>query len=167
MQNIEDWAGQVMTTGGASPTRVVMDPLAWRLFSADESVQRLLDRQAYGGMLTASLEPMVRRQGNGKAQLHGTIGSFEFWTYQDTYVDNAGVTQKMLPDYTVIMGSPDQVLGTRCYGAIQDEEAGYMAERFFPKSWIDHDPPIRWLMLQSAPLVVPYRVNATFCATVN
>lgn len=32
---------------------------------------------------------------------------------------------------------------------------------------VEEDPSVRWLLLQSAPLVVPYRPNATFCATIG
>jgi hypothetical protein len=75
--------------------------------------------------------------------------------------------QKLLPDYTVLIGSPHQLEGTRCYGVIQDEKAGYRAQRYFSKSWLEEDPAVRWLLLQSAPLIVPYRPNASFCATVR
>ena len=37
---------------------------------------------------------------------------------------------------------------------------------YFSKSWVEEDPAVRYLMLQSAPLVVPYRVNASLCAKV-
>lgn len=164
---LETWHALIHTNSGAAATTVVMDPLAWALFSADADVKELLTRQAYRGMATLNLEPMAKGQGNDKAQYRGEVGIFRIWTYQDPYVDDAGADQKMLPDNTVIMGSPAQVEGVRCFGAIRDEEANFMAEEFFVKSWVEKDPSVRWLLLQSAPLVVPYRVNATFCATVN
>ena len=40
--------------------------------------------------------------------------------------------QKLLPDYTVLIGSPRQLEGTRCYGVIQDEKAGYDACKVGP-----------------------------------
>jgi hypothetical protein len=36
--------------------------------------------------------------------------------YNDTYIDDAGVQQKYLPDYTVIGVGPTNLEGTRCYG---------------------------------------------------
>ena len=39
--------------------------------------------------------------------------------------------------------------------------------RYFTKSWLEEDPSVRWLLLQSAPLVVPYRPNAVLCATIG
>jgi hypothetical protein len=163
---IEDWSSSVQTKSGAAARTVIMDPLAWRLFKADSDVSKLLT--VYRGTNnTLSIDPMNRGQANDKARYVGTIGDFDFWVYQDNYVDDNGVTQQMLPNYTVIVGSTTQVEGVRCYGVIQDEKAGYRAQRYFSKSWLEEDPALRWLLLQSAPLVVPYRPNATLCATVN
>jgi len=91
---------------------------------------------------------------------------WRIWTYQDWYIDDAGVEQQMLPNGTVIGAAQGQVMGTRHFGAIRDAELGYRATEFAPKSWTEKDPAVRYLMLQSAPLVVPYRPNATFRATV-
>ncbi|MBK8159135.1 MAG: major capsid protein [Rhodospirillaceae bacterium] len=100
------------------------------------------------------------------ATYKGKYGSLALYVYVDWYVDDNDVLQPMLPDYSVIMGSP-HVDGVRHYGAIMDPALGYQALPYAPKSWIDNDPPVRWLMLQSAPLPVPYRVNASFRATVR
>ena len=53
------------------------------------------------------------------------------------------------------------------HGAIKDEAAGLQPLEFFSKSWTVEDPSARILLMQSAPLVVPYRVDASFCATVR
>jgi len=66
----------------------------------------------------------------------------------------------------VLVISPE-LDGVRCFGAIKDEEAGFQALPYFPKSWLEKDPAVRYLLMQSAPLPVPYRVNASFCATVR
>lgn len=59
-----------------------------------------------------------------------------------------------------------QIQGVRAFGAIRDETAGFQAMPYYPKSWVDEDPSVRYLLMQSAPLVVPTRVNASFAATV-
>jgi hypothetical protein len=56
--------------------------------------------------------------------------------------------------------------GVRAFGAIIDPEFAYGAMAYAPKSWIEHDPATRILMMQSAPMVVPSRVNAAMCITV-
>ena len=87
--------------------------------------------------------------------------------YNDSYINAAGQTTNLLPSKTVILGSRDGLDGTRCYGAIHDEKANWTATRYFTKSWLEEDPSVRWLLLQSAPLVVPYRPNAVLCATIG
>jgi len=166
LDNLEDWASLVQTKSGAAAKTVIMDPAAWRLFRSSDDVKALLT--IYRGTNSAfQVDPMVRGQGNEKARFIGTIGDFDIWIYNDVYTDDLGNTVPMLPTNTVIVGSPVNVEGTRCYGVIQDEKAAYRAQRYFSKSWLEEDPAVRWLLLQSAPLVVPYRPNACFCATVN
>ena len=167
LDNLEDWVARIQEKSGAVGRTVVMDALAWRVFKADPKVEKLLDIRRLRDAADLALGPIAFGQGNDLARYVGTIGDLDFWVYNDRYVDDNDVVQKLLPDYTVLLGSPTQLEGTRCYGAIQDEKAGYRAQRFFSKSWLEEDPAVRWLLLQSAPLIVPYRPNASFCATVR
>lgn len=166
LDNIEDWAGEVQQKSGAAARTVVMDPMAWRIFKSDPKVEKLLDLRR-GTTNTINVDPMAFGQGNEKARYGGSVGDFDFWVYNDTYVDDQGNDQNLLPEYTVLMASASLLEGTRCYGVIQDEKANYRASRYFTKSWLEEDPAVRWLLMQSAPLIVPYRPNATFCATVR
>lgn len=165
VDNLEDWCVTVQDHSGGVARVVTMDPKAWKLFRANEDVQKLLETRR-GSMSNMELGPQSRGQGNNKARFVGMLGDLEIWVYQENYVDAAGATQKVMPDNTVIVGDPNAVEGVRAYGAIQDEKANYMAERYFVKSWLEEDPAIRWLLLQAAPLVVPYRPNGVLCATV-
>ena len=54
----------------------------------------------------------------------------------------------------------------RAFGAIMDPAHNYGAMAYAPKSWVEHDPGRRVLMMQSAPLVIPTRPDASFAATV-
>lgn len=160
LDNLETWAGNVQSKSGAVATRVTMDPKAWQLFRVDADVEKLLDTRR-GSNATAEVGPMARGQGNAKGRHVATVGDFDIWVYQDSYVDDAGATQQMLPDYSVILGDPMNIEGTRCFGMIQDEKAGFKALEYFSKSWLEEDPAVRYLLMQCAPLIVPYRVNAT------
>lgn len=168
LRDLETFASTIQAKSGAAAKTVVMDPLAWLLFSADAQVEKLLDRRAVLGKEDLNVGPQVRGQGNEKARFVGVLGDFEIWVYQDIYVDDNGAEQKMMPDYSVVVGArgvngSGGLEGTRAYGCIQDEEAGYKAQRYFVKSWLEKDPPVRLLLLQSAPLVFPYRPNACGC----
>ncbi|MBT8085965.1 MAG: major capsid protein [Woeseia sp.] len=164
LDDIETWTALIQEKSGAVSTTVTMDPEAWKLFKASLGAEKLDYRR--GTNITINTDIVAFGQGNEKARYKGSMGEFDFWVYQDRYVNDAGSVTKMIPDNTVIIGGP-QIEGTRAYGCIQDEKAGYQATRFFSKSWLEEDPAIRWLLLQSAPLPVPYRVNASFCATVR
>jgi hypothetical protein len=167
LDNLEDWVALIQEKSGAVGRSVIMDALAWRVFKSDPKVEKLLDIRRIADSTNLSLGPIAFGQGGELARYVGTIGDLDFWVYNDRYVDDNDVVQKLLPDYTVLVGSTGQLEGTRCYGAIQDEKAGYRAQRYFSKSWLEEDPAVRWLLLQSAPLIVPYRPNASFCATVR
>ncbi|MBC7282668.1 major capsid protein [Hoeflea sp.] len=163
LDTIEAWAQKVQDISGAVSNQVVMDPKAWQIARADEAFLKLLDnrRQATGnvelGPVTAPLTG---------ARNVGNVGDFDFWVYQEVYEDEAGVAQKLLPDYTVFLGGA-QIEGVQAHGAIQDPRAGLAAMEAYPSNWVENDPPLEFAMTQSAPLVIPSRVNASFRARVN
>lgn len=160
LANLETWSMLVTQKSGAAATTVIMDVKAWQLFSASAKVQQLLDR--FRG--TDVLEPTVSGEGG---RYMGNIGTFDIWVYAGWYDDpETGLLTPYLPDNTVIITSPE-LEGTQAFGAIRDEEAGFQALPFFTKSWIEKDPAVRILLMQSAPLPVPYRVNAAMSATVR
>ncbi len=166
LDNLEEWAGIIQNQSGAAARVVVMDPLAWRLFRSNSKVEKQLDIRRGTG-IGINIDPISFGQGHEKARYVGSIGDFDCWVYNDVYVNDAGAVQQLLPNHTVLLASSAQLEGTRCYGAIHDEKAQYQANRYFVKSWLEEDPAVRWLLLQSAPLLVPYRPNASMCITVR
>ncbi|APR05645.1 major capsid protein [Thauera chlorobenzoica] len=160
LDDLQTWSLLVSQHSGATANTVVMDLKAWQLFSADAEVQKLLDR--FRGR--DQLNPTVTGEG---ARYMGNVGDFDIWVHTGWYEHpDTGAVTPYLPDYTVLVISPE-LDGVRCFGAIKDEEAGFQALPYFPKSWLEKDPAVRYLLMQSAPLPVPYRVNASFCATVR
>ncbi len=165
LDNLEDWAADIQNKSGTVAKTVVMDPEAWKIFRANASVEKFLDYRR-GTNNTLNADPIVRGK-DTKARYVGSIGDFDLWVYNDSYINDQGITTNLLPAKTVILGAKDGLDGTRCYGAIHDEKANWTATRYFTKSWVEEDPSVRWLLLQSAPLVVPYRPNACLCATIG
>lgn len=160
LDDLQAWSLLVTEKSGATANTVVMDIEAWKLFAADAKVQKLLDR--FRG--ADQLNPTVTGEGG---RFMGNVGDFDIWVYAGWYENPAnGVLTPYLPNYTVIVTGPD-LEGTRAFGAIRDEEAGFQALPYFAKSWVEKDPAVRYLLMQSAPLTVPYRVNASLCATVR
>lgn len=173
LDDLETWVALIQSKSGAVARSVVMDPEAWKLFRVLPNVKELLDTRR-GSESTVETGPIARGQGNEKARLVGFVGDLAIWVYNDVYEDDAGAAQNVMPPNTVILGAqgaPDTgeggIEGVRAYGAILDPEANFEAERLFAKSWVEKDPAIEFLLAQSAPLIVPYRTNASLAATVG
>ncbi|WP_409188435.1 major capsid protein [Bradyrhizobium sp. RDM4] len=164
LDDLETWAGYVRDACGASVTDVIMAQNVWNLFRSFQDVRDLLSKQLNLSPRTAiDVGPDQQKLGFTDK---GMVGDYHIWIYHDQYTDDQGVTQDFLPDDYLLMAGP-QLEGVQHYGSIKDEAAGMQARDYFSKSWIEQDPAVRMLMLQSAPLVVPYRVNATLSAKVK
>ena len=157
LEDIEDRALVVLKNSGAQVTDVIMGVDAWRQFRAADKVKDQLDVRRMG---TANSVDGVIAPVPG-AVYQGRIGQYNFWTYSDWYIDDSGNEVALWPSDGVLLAS-EQVEGARHFGAIRDPKAGYQAREIFTKSWITEDPAVRYLMAQSAPLVVPYRPDATY-----
>lgn len=166
VKDLEDWIELIQETSGATPGVIIMENKAWKLFKEDSKFEGSIDVRR-GGTSSAELGIVVPDR-NMRARWVANSGDTQIWVYNEQYIDPAdGQTKSVLPDYTVIVGDQVALEGARAYGAILDEEAGLQARPYFSKSWVNPDPAVRYLMMQSAPLVVPYRPNAVLCATVR
>ena len=153
---IEDWGA----VSEAPITDIVFGATAWKLFSKKQDVKDLLDTRR-GSESKVELGP----EGGAWYSYKGMIGSIRCWVYTAYYTDTAGAKQKYVPDNVVIAGSA-AINGTRAFGAIMDDEAGYVAAEMYPDSWTQKNPSVRKVMTQSAPLMIPGRVNASMAITV-
>ena len=162
LNDLQAWALLVLKLVGAQPVDVIMDLDAWKYFKDNTVVQLRLSTQRRLGEMPPMTQAAQISEG-GVDQ--GTIDNFNIYTYATWYIDDNGTEQPMLPSGTVIMASP-QIQGVRAFGSIRDEMAGFQSTPYYPKSWVENDPPLRYLMMQSAPLMVPTRPNASLCATV-
>lgn len=154
--NIETWSELMLKSSGAAPTDVVFTPTPWSLFRAETKFEKAVDLRRGGDDGVVSMTAPV----NVGLQFLGRMGQRRLWTYYDWYVNDAGVEVPILADGTVLLAS-GSMEGVQCHGAIRDEEAGFQATEFWPKTWVQQDPSVRYLLGQSAPLVVPFRANAS------
>ena len=160
--NLRAWAQMVFAKSGARPNKVVMTLDAYEVFMATAAVQAWLERFNRDG---ATVTQNAIEGDDG--WYAGRIGGFDIYVYSGTYIDPIDNTEKdILPEMTVILGG-QAIQGYRAYGAIRDEKAGLQARAYFQKSWIEEDPPVRYIMLQSAPIVAPLYVDAWLTATVQ
>lgn len=157
--NIKAWA-TILHKSGKSARDLIMDPDSATAFFADPKVEKALETRRGSQMQLESYNvsgsPVV---------FHGTLpGGVNVWTYNDTYEDNDGVEQPFLASGTVVLLG--DVEGTRCFGAIMDDEADWAPLSKFPKMWQQKDPSGIFIMTQSAPLMVPGRPNSSLKANV-
>lgn len=162
--SLEDASGVLLAKSGSGGDIVVMDSKAWKLMRKDEKLMKLLDVRRGADTLAVNIAPMLAVEG---ISYKGTYGEFPIFVYSHTYVDPVdNTTKQVMPDNTVIIVSVPQLQGVRHFGAIKDLKAGLRAMESFTKSWEVEDPSVRFLLMQSAPLMVPYRTNASLRMTV-
>jgi hypothetical protein len=161
--NIETWQTAILKNSGAVVTDIIFSPSAWAQFKNDPVLKG------------AILYPTLGENGNtvnpgaqiDRGGLHkGRWGNYDLWVYNDWFVDDNNVEQPMIPAGSVIMSGP-ALEGLRAFAQIIDPEFNYASMPFAPKTWLNPDPAQRFLMMQSAPLVIPSRVNASFSANVT
>jgi hypothetical protein len=161
LNDLQTWTDMIQQMSGSAARTVVMSLGAWKLFKQDASVTaRLYNRLPVAGAPTLLQDAQIGVGGNYR----GSIDAFDIWTYSGYYRDAGGTTQPLMPVNTLLMLG--QMQGVKAFGAIQDHES-LEAVPYFSKSWLEEDPSRRMVMTQSAPLLVPYRPNASLCATVT
>ncbi len=160
-QNIDDWATTVLQKTGSVADRIIFTNTPWKAFRADPEIKDSIYFPRAGD---SNIEI-----GGGIAKgamYKGRWGNYDLYLYNDWYVDPVeDIEYPMLPDGTVLLGSAD-LEGSRMFGMIKDPEFAYASLAYAPKMWIEKNPAQLQLLMQSAPLVVPNRVNATLAATV-
>ena len=156
LDNLQTWAGLILKKSGAGARDVIMDIDAWNKFRKDPEVKEEI--ALFRGTSTMVQDATFTDGGVFMGQIQG----FNIFVYSGLSENNA----PLLPSGTVILVSESEIQGVRAFGAIRDEASGFQALPYFPKSWVVQDPSARIVMTQSAPLLVPQRINATLCATV-
>lgn len=166
--NVEAWQRQILKKSGATVTDIVFTTSAWEGFIADP----LLKGAIYYPRLGESgniIDPGATIERG--AVFKGRWGQYNLWIYNEWYVDSGteGQTSNteypMLPDGTLIMSGAN-MMGTRAFGQILDPAFNFTSLPFAPKTWVTEDPAQRFIMMQSSPIVIPSRANASLGATV-
>ena len=88
----------------------------------------------------------------------------DIYSYDEWYLDDDEKEKPMIPEDYVLLGSTN-ARTSRSYGLIKDLKALYATD-YFAKSWEYEDPSVRWLLVQSAPLVIPHQVDGFLSAHV-
>ena len=168
--NIEAWQRQILKKSGAVATDIVFTTSSWLGFLADPLLKGVTFYPALGVVPGQVVVPGAEIAPG--AVWKGKWGQYNLWVYNEWFVESGTEGQAvidkeypMLTDGTVILSGPD-LMGTRAFGIILDPNFAYPSIPFAPKTWISEDPAQRYVMMQSSPVVIPSRVNASFSANV-
>ena len=165
--DIETAQRLVLKISGAMMTDIIFTTSAWEGFIADPLLKGAIyyPRLGESGNVVNPGAEITRG-----AIYKGQWGQYSLWIYNDWFVDEGteggtqGTEYPMVTDGYVLMAGRD-LMGTRGYGVILDPEINYASMPYAPKTWTSHDPAQRYLMMQSAPIIIPSRVNA--CVAIN
>ncbi|MBQ0955983.1 major capsid protein [Serratia symbiotica] len=162
--DIEAWQTTFLKNSGAVPTDLVFTNKSWRAFRLDTTIKD--NAITFPALSPFGNQINIGAQIQKGAVYKGRWGNFDLWLYNDWAIDPVtGIEEPLIADGAVVM-SCAALMGTRAFGVILDPAFNYGPLAFAPKTWVKEDPAQRLLMMQSAPLVIPSRVNASLCATV-
>lgn len=157
---IDEWCELYAKVTGKVVTDLVFGGTAYRTFLDNVKVKAKMVNTSL--IQTGVVAPDGVPDG---ARLVGSLygGALRMWTYHEWYddPDSSGTTTEMVPLKKVMLCS--RTLRTEMrYGAIQtltsegnDGVPTLVAVPVLPRSWVDKDPPTRFLELRSRPLPVP------------
>lgn len=157
-QDLKTWKRLIAKDSGLIPTDVIMGTAAIDAYIVHPKVTTAFDtRRIDLGLITPE-------QIEDGVIFYGRIREVgvDVWTYEEYYLDNAGTEQDMVDPNKVLMVTR-RARTSKNYGAIQDLKANAAVPRF-PKSWEEEDPSVRFVMLQSAPLLALHQVDAFISA---
>ena len=155
------WRLALFKVGGHRPDVAVMGSGVLNAFLGNANVQALLDNRR----ITLGQLEMKPKKGSG-ATCVGAIEGLELYHYTDWYEDPiTGALTEMIPSNALVMGSREAANAVN-YGAIVDLDfgGGAIERKIFPKSWVEQDPSILWMLLQSSPLATLAEPDSTLVA---
>lgn len=151
---------------GAAPTDVFMGKDAYTAFMADTNVQAKLNKDIRGTESVNLDGGLIVKDPLDPFTLVGRLGTVNVWLVSgvgNTFKSN-GTTVDILKANEVLLASR-AVDGVKAFGAILDAKADLQPAEIFSKMWDQEDPSARFIMSQSAPLMIPVNTNATVKAT--
>lgn len=165
--DLQSWMDELAEISGAAIDLTIMTFDAWSHVKEDPDFYKMISTDLRNGNSAAELG--LKAGVPGAPVFRGRLGDVELYTYQDYYKDEAGTKQALLPPFTVNLVSSGNVMGTQFFGAIHDEHVPdeLQASAYVSRSYVTNDPGNRFILTQSAPLLVPKRPNATMGVTVR
>ncbi|WP_176737013.1 major capsid protein [Oligoflexus tunisiensis] len=151
---LEDLQREVagLNNNQSRPRTCVLGYDAWDIFRNRPDIQKMLPEYIRGAELSI---PQTPGESSFEQLIYkGYYGNVHFWVHEGKSDDGQFYIKPKQALFTC-----DEIRGVRHFGAILDLKAGLRAQPIFAKSWEIEDPSVRFVMLQSAPLLVTYDPN--------
>lgn len=144
-------------------TTCIMSPQAADAFLKINAFEKLLDIRRF---TTGTLDFTTQQNVQTGAQYMGTTThGIQLWRYGKTLNVQGETVQLIRPGYVEFVAEGPMNEWVTYYGAIEDMKAigagKVLAAKRFSKSWEEEDPSARMLLMESNPLCVPRRPDAS------
>lgn len=161
-RDIREWRRKINAQTGLTADALLLGSDAADALLANSMVQKQLDvRRMEMGELAAEMR-------DGGATYYGRLNGVDLWGYDE--LDEAG--NPLISAKTVLMGATT----ARCemhYGPVAVTEGEGSSAKItlvrtdrLPDSWVEKEPPVRWVKISSNPVPVPIQNNGFATATV-
>lgn len=162
--DLKRWRLAVIKASGKAPTVAVFSSDVVDDFTNHAKIQKILD---LAKLNAGTIEPSIKDDAVTFVGKLPGLG-LEIYSYDEWFLDDAGVEQPMMPAGTVLLGSKG--MNKRIYGAVTQIENGSRVTiegSRIPKSWVDEENDVRKLRISARPLPVPVDVDSWYVATVK
>lgn len=154
---------------GGSVTDIVLGSQAAVPFSASEEIEKKMNSDYTNATGVDMNRGLIRTDPMNPFTYLGTLGSgTRVWRYAgpgSKFQNNDGSYSDIMDPRDALFISPS-VDGVKAFGAILDNAANLEVADIFTKMWDQEDPSARFIMSQSAPLMIPVNPNCTLRARV-
>ena len=154
---------------GGSMTDIILGSSAAVPFMASEDIEKKMN-SGYTNTTGVDIQRgLIRTDPMNPFTYLGTLGSgVRCWRYAgpgSKHQNNDGSYTDIMDPRDALFVSP-AVDGVKAFGAILDNAANLEVADIFTKMWDQEDPSARFIMSQSAPLMIPANPNCTLKARV-
>ncbi len=162
LKNLRNWRRKIIQDSGVTPDTVVMGTDVIDAFMSNTKLIASLDTRRVD---LGKIDPQILPEGVTYYGYIKEVG-LDLYGYDEWYLDDSSVEQPLISADKLIIGS-SRSKNAKLYGMILDLDAGgEFAVPRFPKSWTVKDPSVRFVMIQSAPLIALLQPDSTMCCKV-
>jgi len=159
-EHLESCADEIRAKTGSNANTLILGSAAWSKFRKNAEVKDSLETRRGSA---SAIETACSTDGNLRHV--GTFGDLDIIVYSEQYTEN-GTSKPILQADAAILLNIQDVMGVRHFGSLMTKE-GLVTTDFLAKEVYEEEQSRTWMIVESRPVVVPHRINATFAITVG